>query len=166
MLLDILRLKKDVLWNIVCIAMVGDTFKMIYLPKRKHTQCKQNRTQDRTLGNPTKLSFSWWGTLNEKLQSKRQEGNHCKADPEMPTHCLSLSPKSEWSKVSKAAQRVSSTNIEPSPASPCIKRSFETLRRAVSIECNRLQLDWNLSRMLCSSASFFTTIFSTIQQVT
>lgn len=54
----------------------------------------------------------------------------------IPTHCRSPLRRIDWSAVLKAALMSSSNITECSPASVCIKISFETLSTAVLILCS------------------------------
>lgn len=65
-----------------------------------------------------------------------------------------------WSAVLNAVLRSNKTKTEHSPASAAIKISFETLRRAVSVDCSLRKPSWNLSSTLCKS-SVWTSCFST-----
>ena len=71
----------------------------------------------------------------------RYERNHSSAVPEIPILCRSWWRSVLWSMVSKAALRSSRTRMTPCLLSMCVRMSFCTLTKAVSVEWYFLYAD-------------------------
>lgn len=90
---------------------------MSYFPSNGNYTGKQNRAKDRTLGFTIIHIFRLKGILINSNQ-QRQEGNHCRAEPEVSTLYLGLLIRILWSTpVSKAAMRSNSTKRQHCPVS-------------------------------------------------
>lgn len=133
----------NVLWEInLTVILVTRKRNAVFLKnnKRQQVQREKQRSKNSALWPPTpgmgvKVEVKS-SVLTQKLLSERQDVNHQRAQPVMPTHHTNLQIKISWSMVCpwpKAGVKSKNTSSTQSPESAAKKSNLKSLNRADSV---------------------------------